>query len=176
MLMFIEYGQNKQESVAAAKLAMALTIRFPSRTVDYFSVKFPQIISAATPDGIIHNRNVLFCSLAAVYAAKYGVPSIALGFTAPVEKEGLPTLEFTDTSPEFVLTMNGLFSLPDGRVIAVTAPLIQTTKDEIYAELFEAELLTKTWSCYSLDSKEPCGECHACRMRLAYNANVVDLA
>ncbi len=148
------YGQNHKKELAFAKL------HSQRLNVPYTEISIPQLRGSSLTDGsgsfIVPNRNAIFLSIAANFAAAAGADSITIGVNKTDE-----TL-FPDCRMAFIQTFNNMLTT-SGVPVEVCAPFIDKSKAWIAA--LAAELKVKrneTWSCYA-GGMEPCGVCVACQ-------------
>lgn len=164
VLVFVYYGQNPAEQRAAYALFRWLQQSHPDRAISYSVFQLPDVTGYIGFNGIFPNRNILFCSIA---AALFAADEIVVGFTGPSPATGIESIDFFDATAEFLLSLNSLFKTVDGKSVRVSAPLIDMHKREILAEAATLGILDMAWSCYSKHATSPCGECAACRLRIA---------
>src|SRR5262245_51735474 len=113
-----------------------------------------------TPDEDVYleGRNIILISKAAVLAARFEIPRIALGPLA-----GNP---FPDATPDFFATMQRALSLGLDRRIDIATPLTGFHKDRVVQ--LGAELgvpLELSMSCMNPQGDRHCDKCSKCRER-----------
>lgn len=110
-------------------------------------------------------RNTIFLAFALSYAEAVGAEEIYIGVNS-VDYSG-----YVDCRPVFIRKFNELAKLATvaggrGKGIKIKTPLLYLTKKEIVKLGRKLNLPWKyTWSCY-IGSKEACGLCDSCRLRL----------
>lgn len=144
-----DYGQpHKIELERAAKVAA------------YYKAPFETISLPAMPkvnDVVFAGRNMVFASVAIAIAQARDHKSVRVGCNAS------DRLRFPDCHPSFWHHINEAASAYSVRV---TAPLIRMSKTEIAVRARQLNVpIELTWSCYSPQNSEPCGECLACKTR-----------
>ncbi len=108
-------------------------------------------------DVVFAGRNFVFAAIAIATAQARGFDRIAVGCNASDWER------FPDCRPEF---WRRLTDCAGAYGVAVATPLIYLSKRDVVEQ---ARLLgvpvENTWSCYSPQDDEPCGECLACTTR-----------
>lgn len=107
-------------------------------------------------------RNAVFATLAASNAGvlfdKDCQFDILIGLIKPEDGD----FEASDTSPEFVSSMNALLDVTTYGHCRVVAPFVQMPKDKVILEGIELEVpFELTYSCYQ-SGQVPCGKCGGC--------------
>lgn len=175
-----EYGQRHQvELKAAARVANffnALShqiIKIDLGTIGGSAltdskIDVPKAVTAGIPVTYVPARNTVFLSLALGYAEVLGVYDLFIGVNA-VDYSGYP-----DCRPEYIAAFQAMADLAtregvEGRPIKIHAPLIDLSKAQIIRTGLDAGVdYSLTVSCYAPDATgRACGECDACRLRLA---------
>ena len=116
------------------------------------------------PTTYVPARNSIFLAVALGVAEARDLDAAWIGVNA-VDYSGYP-----DCRPEFIeafrrVAATGQRRGVEGDPIAIRAPLIDRTKEEIVRIGTELGApLHLTWSCY-LGGERPCGGCDACRLR-----------
>ena len=172
------YGQRTEarELEAARAVAGALEVaQFLPLTVDLFrkiggsaltdsAVAVPvglEEIGGEVPVTYVPFRNAHFLSAAVSWAEVLGAGSVFIG-AVEQDSSGYP-----DCRPSYYEAFQQLIrtGTRDGD-ITVETPLIRMRKHEIVRLGFELHApLDVTWSCYQ-GTREACGECDSCRLRL----------
>lgn len=130
-------------------------------------------MAAGIPLTYVPARNTIFLSYALAGAEVLGALDIFIGVNA-LDHAGYP-----DCRPEFIHAFEMLANLAtkagvEGRAIKIHAPLVQMSKTQILRTGLGLGVdYSKTSSCYDPGSDGlACGECDACRLRLAAFAEV----
>lgn len=116
-------------------------------------------------------RNTIFLSFALAYAEAISAKRVYIGVNS-LDYSGYP-----DCRPDYIQAMQAVFQLGtrqgrEGEAIQIQTPLISLKKTEIIQLGNRLGVpWEKTWSCYAQAKSETmpvaCGECDACRLRLA---------
>ena len=142
--LFIDYGQAaaQSENMAVARLSSHLGVSY--RRVRYDGSKFGS--------GEIRGRNAYLLHTALMeFPGQSGV--VVLGIHAGTGYE--------DCSPEFVDVMRCSFELHTGGAIAVVAPFLHWTKQEVYGLAARLGVpFEETYSCEAANI--PCNRCRSC--------------
>ncbi len=102
-------------------------------------------------------RNIMLLSKGAVYAARVGVPAIAIG---PLQ--GNP---FPDASPRFFRALSKALAEGLDFPIRIEAPFLRLSKEEVIRRSPDIPLHL-SFSCSSPLGRKPCGRCAKCRERI----------
>lgn len=177
-----DYGQKHRIELDSARKICEMA------GVDFDLVKIPEILRSSSPlidlnqeldkyDSIgefaagvqptfVPGRNILFLTIAANIAVRYGAKHIVLG-VCEADFAG-----YYDCRNDFIKAMQvalnqGLFGTDEG--IEIHTPLMNLTKAEtvkLAADLGEdcLEALSYSHTCYD-GVFPPCGHCHACLLR-----------
>lgn len=118
------------------------------------------------PATYVPNRNMIFLALAAAYAETNGVSDIFYG----AQRHDI--YGYWDTTPQFLASLNEVYSLNRKTPIQIQAPFVQFSKADILRLGLEMDVdYAQTWSCY--EGKEAaCGRCPTCAERLQAFAEV----
>ncbi|WP_145555748.1 7-cyano-7-deazaguanine synthase QueC [Yersinia canariae] len=130
------------------------------------------------PSTFVPGRNILFLTLAAIYAYQVQAQAVITG-VCETDFSGYP-----DCRDEFVKALNQAIDLGIGRDIAFITPLMRLDKAETWALADYYQQLDRvrhdTLTCYNGILGEGCGQCAACHLRakglefyLANKANVL---
>lgn len=119
--------------------------------------------TSALPSTFVPGRNILFLTLAAIYAYQVGAATVITG-VCETDFSGYP-----DCRDEFVRTLNHALNLGMARDIDIATPLMWLNKAETWAladyyqqlDLVRQETLT----CYNGIKGDGCGQCAACHLR-----------
>lgn len=144
-----DYGQpHKIELERAAEIAR------------HYLVPFKVVSVPAMPkvnDVVFAGRNLVLASIAIAQAQACGFDRIAVGCNASDWQR------FPDCRPEF---WRNLERCAEMYGVGVIAPLIHASKRDVVETARKLKVpIEMTWSCYSPQGDEPCGECLACTTR-----------
>ena len=142
--LFVDYGQPAVEAEGEAVAKICSSLRTPWRRVRYKGTRFGA--------GEIRGRNAFLLHTALVeFPSSSGV--VALGIHAGTG--------YADCSPEFMEIMERSYEFHTGGAIAVTAPFLHWTKQDVYDLATKLNVPTaQTYSCEA--SNLPCGRCRSC--------------
>lgn len=119
--------------------------------------------SSELPSTFVPGRNILFLTLAAIYAYQVEAESVITG-VCETDFSGYP-----DCRDEFVKALNHAVSLGMARDIRFDTPLMWLNKAETWALADYWHHLdtvrTQTLTCYNGIQGDGCGECAACHLR-----------
>jgi 7-cyano-7-deazaguanine synthase len=172
-----DYGQRHREEIETARrLAGALGIA--AHKVMDVTLLNELAVSALTRDDIpvscelqdnglpntfVPGRNILFLTLASIYAYQVGAESVITG-VCETDFSGYP-----DCRDEFVKALNQAVSLGLGRGIRFDTPLMWLDKAETWALADHYGHLEtvrqQTLTCYNGIAGDGCGACPACELR-----------
>ncbi|BET95781.1 7-cyano-7-deazaguanine synthase QueC [Xenorhabdus taiwanensis] len=115
------------------------------------------------PSTFVPGRNILFLTLAAIYAYQVEAEAVITG-VCETDFSGYP-----DCRDEFVKALNKAVSLGIARNIRFETPLMWLNKAETWALADYYQKLdfvrNKTLTCYNGIQGDGCGECAACHLR-----------
>ena len=115
------------------------------------------------PNTFVPGRNVLFLTLASIYAYQVEAQSVIIG-VSQVDFSNYP-----DCRDEFIHALNVAITLGIGRNISFKTPLINLSKAETWALAdYYQELDTiryNTLTCYNGIKGDGCSDCAACHLR-----------
>lgn len=115
------------------------------------------------PNTFVPGRNILFLTLAGIYAYQVGAECIITG-VCETDFSGYP-----DCRDEFVKALNRALVLGMDRPLEIRTPLMWLNKAETWAladHYGQLELVRKrTLTCYNGIPGEGCGQCPACQLR-----------
>jgi 7-cyano-7-deazaguanine synthase len=174
-----DYGQrHKLEIEVAQKLALKLGVKAhkimdvgllnqlaaSSLTRDDIEVSH-QLQENGLPNSFVPGRNILFLTLAGIYAYQVGAETIITG-VCETDFSGYP-----DCRDEFVKALNHALVLGMEKNFAIKTPLMWLNKAETWAmadhlnalDLIKQETLT----CYNGMIGDGCGTCPSCQLRQA---------
>ncbi|WP_391595555.1 7-cyano-7-deazaguanine synthase QueC [Yersinia massiliensis] len=117
----------------------------------------------AIPSTFVPGRNILFLTLAAIYAYQVQAQAVITG-VCETDFSGYP-----DCRDEFVKALNQAINLGIGRNIDFITPLMWLDKAETWAlaDYYQRLDLVRsaTLTCYNGIQGDGCGECAACHLR-----------
>ena len=115
------------------------------------------------PNSFVPGRNILFLTLAGIYAYQIGAQSVITG-VCETDFSGYP-----DCRDEFVKAMNSALVKGMDMSLEIKTPLMWLNKAETWAladQLGSLELVRKnTLTCYNGIIGSGCGNCPACELR-----------
>ncbi|PMH44914.1 7-cyano-7-deazaguanine synthase QueC [Vibrio sp. 10N.286.49.B3] len=115
------------------------------------------------PNSFVPGRNILFLTLAGIYAYQIGAQSVITG-VCETDFSGYP-----DCRNDFVETMNSALVKGMDRTFTIETPLMWLNKAETWAlaDQYNALELVKeqTLTCYNGIIGSGCGDCPACELR-----------
>ncbi len=115
------------------------------------------------PNTFVPGRNILFLTLAAIYAYQVGADTVITG-VCETDFSGYP-----DCRDEFVKALNHAVKLGMERDVKFETPLMWLNKAETWALADKISRLDyvrqKTLTCYNGVIGDGCGECPACKLR-----------
>lgn len=173
-----DYGQRHREEITIARdLALKLGVIHKIMDVGLLNeltvssltrsnIHIPVYNSDAgsdIPNTFVPGRNILFLTLASIYAYQIEASTIITG-VCDTDFSGYP-----DCRNEFVLSLNNALSLGLGRTIDIETPLMNLNKAETWAmadHFNEFELIKNhTLTCYNGIKGSGCGNCPSCFLR-----------
>lgn len=173
------YGQRHKEEIEVAQKVSQLLgatahkvldvsllneLAISSLTRDNIPVPdFKESEESDIPSTFVPGRNILFLTLAAIYAYQIGAESVITG-VCETDFSGYP-----DCRDEFVKALNHAVSLGIARDIKFITPLMWLDKAETWALADYYKKLDfvrhETLTCYNGIQGDGCGECAACHLR-----------
>lgn len=115
------------------------------------------------PDTFVPGRNILFLTLASIYAYQVGAEAVITG-VCETESSGYP-----DCGDEFVKVLNSAIHLGMDYKIRIETPLMRLNKAETWALADYHKQLDlirfHTLTCYNGIMGSGCGDCDACALR-----------
>ncbi|MGL5429247.1 MAG: 7-cyano-7-deazaguanine synthase QueC [Vibrio sp.] len=165
----IEVAQRlaKQLGVAAHKVmdvGLLNELAISSLTRDDIPVSH-QLQANGLPNSFVPGRNILFLTLAGIYAYQIGATTIITG-VCETDFSGYP-----DCRHEFVQAMNQALAKGMDLPLMIKTPLMWLNKAETWAladQLGALDLIRHhTLTCYNGLMGDGCGECPACQLRHA---------
>lgn len=174
-----DYGQRHREEIEVAKkLAASLKVvahkimdvtllnelAVSSLTRDEISVpSYAELKQGERPNTFVPGRNILFFTLAAIYAYQIEANTVIAG-TCETDFSNYP-----DCRDQFVKAFNHAAILGIDRQIDLVTPLMWLTKAETWALADSYQQLDfirqQTLTCYNGIQGDGCGDCPACRLR-----------
>ncbi|MFQ2404566.1 7-cyano-7-deazaguanine synthase QueC [Aeromonas caviae] len=172
-----DYGQRHRAEIDTARhLATALGIAahkvmdvtmlgelaISALTRDDIPVSF-ELQENGLPNTFVPGRNILFLTLAAIYAYQVGAEAVITG-VCETDFSGYP-----DCRDDFVKALNQAVSLGLDRPIRFETPLMWLDKAETWALADHYDHLDtvrhQTLTCYNGVQGDGCGACPACELR-----------
>lgn len=173
-----DYGQRHREEIDVAReLALSLGARahkvldvtmlselaVSSLTRDNIPVPAYDPEATGLPSTFVPGRNILFLTLASVYAYQVEAEAVITG-VCETDFSGYP-----DCRDEFVKALNHAITLGMARNIRFETPLMWLNKAETWALADYWQQLplvrNETLTCYNGIKGDGCGECAACHLR-----------
>lgn len=172
-----DYGQRHVQEIEVAR-QIAIDLGLAAHKVLDVGLLNELAVSALTRDAIpvsndlqenglpntfVPGRNILFLTLAAIYAYQVGANTVITG-VCETDFSGYP-----DCRDEFVKALNHAVNLGMERDVKFETPLMWLNKAETWALADKIGLLDyvrqKTLTCYNGVIGDGCGECPACKLR-----------
>ncbi|GAA5188578.1 7-cyano-7-deazaguanine synthase QueC [Ferrimonas gelatinilytica] len=172
-----DYGQRHAEEIAVAR-ELAKTLGVAAHKVLDVKLLNELAISALTRDSIpvanelmenglpntfVPGRNILFLTLAGIYAYQIGAQTVITG-VCETDYSGYP-----DCRNEFVKALERALELGMDRPLTLRTPLMWLDKAETWAlaDHYQALPLVRdqTLTCYNGIIGSGCGHCPACELR-----------
>lgn len=173
-----DYGQRHREEIEVAReLAQQLGARahkvldvtllnelaISSLTRDSIPVPAYDPDASGLPSTFVPGRNILFLTLAAIYAYQVEAEAVITG-VCETDFSGYP-----DCRDEFVKALNEAVKLGMARDVRFETPLMWLNKAETWALAAYWQQLPlvrqQTLTCYNGIKGDGCGECAACHLR-----------
>ncbi|TXZ73964.1 7-cyano-7-deazaguanine synthase QueC [Vibrio mimicus] len=165
----IEVAQKlaKQLGVAAHKVmdvGLLNELAISSLTRDDIPVSH-ELQANGLPNSFVPGRNILFLTLAGIYAYQIGATTVITG-VCETDFSGYP-----DCRNDFVQAMNQALTKGMDMSLTIRTPLMWLNKAETWAladQLGALDLIRhQTLTCYNGLIGDGCGECPACHLRKA---------
>ncbi|MGL5030491.1 MAG: 7-cyano-7-deazaguanine synthase QueC [Aeromonas sp.] len=172
-----DYGQRHRQEIDIAR-QLAATLGVAAHKVMDVTMLGELAVSALTRDDIlvsgelqdnglpntfVPGRNILFLTLAAIYAYQVGATVVITG-VCETDFSGYP-----DCRDEFVKALNQAVSLGLGRTIQFETPLMWLNKAQTWALADHyghlGTVRQHTLTCYNGIAGDGCGTCPACELR-----------
>ena len=173
-----DYGQRHREEIDVAReLSLSLGARahkvldvtmlselaVSSLTRDNIPVPAYDPDATGLPSTFVPGRNILFLTLASVYAYQVEAEAVITG-VCETDFSGYP-----DCRDEFVKALNHAITLGMARDVRFETPLMWLNKAETWALADYWQQLplvrNETLTCYNGIKGDGCGECAACHLR-----------
>ena len=171
-----DYGQRHRAEIAVAQqlskhfgvkihkvlnTSMLNELAISSLTRDHIPIT--KTTGNGVPETFVPGRNILFLTLASIYAYQVGAEAVITG-VSETESSGYP-----DCGDEFVKALNAAVQLGMDYTIRIEAPLMQLNKAETWALADyhgQFELIREmTLTCYNGIVGNGCGDCDSCYLR-----------
>lgn len=172
-----DYGQRHKAEIEVAQ-HLAAKLHIASHKVLNVGLLNELAISALTRDNIpvsnalmdnglpntfVPGRNILFLTLAGIYAYQIGAEAVITG-VCETDFSGYP-----DCRNDFVVALNKALTLGMDRPLQLVTPLMWLNKAETWAladHYGQLDLVRHhTLTCYNGIQGDGCGECPACKLR-----------
>ncbi len=172
-----DYGQrHKLEIEVAQSLAKQLGVKahkvmdvgllnelaISSLTRDDIPVSH-ELQANGLPNSFVPGRNILFLTLAGIYAYQIGAQTVITG-VCETDFSGYP-----DCRDAFVKAMNRALNLGMDRELEIKTPLMWLNKAQTWALADQCDALelvrTQTLTCYNGVIGDGCGACPSCNLR-----------
>ncbi|OQK52447.1 queuosine biosynthesis protein QueC [Vibrio vulnificus] len=163
----IEVAQNlaKELGVAAHKVmdvTLLNELAISSLTRDDIPVSH-ELQENGLPNSFVPGRNILFLTLAGIYAYQIGAETIITG-VCETDFSGYP-----DCRDDFVKAMNSALVKGMDKPLVIQTPLMWRNKAETWALADQNNALQlvreKTLTCYNGIIGDGCGDCPSCHLR-----------
>lgn len=164
----IEVAQqlSKKLGVTAHKVMDASLLNdlaISSLTRDNIPVPSANSADGGVPNTFVPGRNILFLTLASIYAYQVGAEAVITG-VCETDFSGYP-----DCRHEFVRSMNNAIELGMDYKLRIETPLMYLNKAETWALADHHKQLDlihdNTLTCYNGVKGSGCGDCDACSLR-----------
>ncbi|WP_028768815.1 7-cyano-7-deazaguanine synthase QueC [Shewanella fidelis] len=172
-----DYGQRHRQEIDIAK-ELASKLKLASHKVMDVTLLNELAISALTRDAIpvsnelmenglpntfVPGRNILFLTLAGIYAYQLGADTVITG-VCETDFSGYP-----DCRNDFVKAMQNALEQGMDKKLTISTPLMWLDKAETWALADKLESLSlvrhETLTCYNGFKGDGCGTCPACLLR-----------
>ncbi len=169
-----DYGQrHKAELKAAQTIAKKLGIKYEVIPLPFLSkltknaltdrtVKVKAGVKGRLPSTFVDGRNMVFLTIAAIYAKQHGIPNLVTG-VCQTDYSGYP-----DCRDAFIKSIEKTLRLAMEFPFKIHTPLMFLTKADtvrLMKRLGGLPLLKYTHTCYE-GARPACGKCPACKLRL----------
>ncbi|MBN1258749.1 7-cyano-7-deazaguanine synthase QueC [Candidatus Peregrinibacteria bacterium] len=169
-----DYGQrHKAELKAAETIAKRLRLRNKVIPLPFFSqitknaltdkkIKVKTGTKGKPPSTFVDGRNMVFLTVAAIYAKQLGIPNLVTG-VCQTDYSGYP-----DCRDAFIKSIEKTLRLAMEFPFKIHTPLMFLTKADsvrLMKKLGGLPLLKYTHTCYE-GVRPACGKCPACKLRL----------
>lgn len=167
-----DYGQrHKIEIKAAQKVAKKTNTHLRIQKINFFkefsknalthNIKITAGGKKQLPSTFVPGRNLIFLSVAAIYAKQLGVTDIITG-VCQTDYSGYP-----DCRNDFVKSLEKTLRLAMNHPFKIHTPLMWFTKGQtvkLMKRMERIDLYKYSHTCYE-GGKTPCGKCPACKLR-----------
>ncbi len=169
-----DYGQrHKIELKSAEKIAKITKTQLKITKIDLFkqlttnaltdkTIQIKKGTKSQLPSTFVDGRNLIFLSIAAIYAKTLGINEIITG-VCQTDYSGYP-----DCRDKFIKSLQKTLSLSMDFPFKIRTPLMWLTKKEtveLMQKLGKIDLLQYTHTCYE-GTYPACGKCPSCKLRL----------
>ncbi|UDG80052.1 7-cyano-7-deazaguanine synthase QueC [Candidatus Steffania adelgidicola] len=173
-----DYGQRHRAEISIAKdlsvqlgayeikvidVSLLNTLAVSSLTHDDIPIPDYQPLSESLSSTFVPGRNILFLTLAAIYAYQVQAKTIITG-VCETDFSGYP-----DCRNDFIKALNTAVNLGMARELQFTTPLMWLDKAEIWALADYYHQFNRvrqdTLTCYNGIKGDGCGQCSACHLR-----------
>lgn len=168
-----EYGQIHKIEIEAAKKIAKLT-KTPLKIIELnlfkdltksallnTKIKMTELKKNKLPSTFVPGRNLIFLSVAAIYAYQLGIENLVTG-VCQTDFSGYP-----DCRNTFIKSVEKTLELAMDKKFRIHTPLMWLTKSDtvkLIKKLGQLELLKYSHTCYK-GVRPPCGKCPACKLR-----------
>lgn len=168
-----EYGQIHKIEIEATK-KIAKTTKTPLKIIKLnlfkdltksallnTKIKMTELKKNKLPSTFVPGRNLIFLSIAAIYAYQLGIENLVTG-VCQTDFSGYP-----DCRNNFIKSAEKTLGFAMEKKFKIHTPLMWLTKSdtvELIKKLGQLELLKYSHTCYK-GLRPPCGKCPACKLR-----------
>lgn len=137
-----------------------IELSFAEKIAEHYGVQWDDLLIPIMPkinDIVFAGRNAVFASIAIAVAQARDFERVAFGCNASDWQH------FPDCRPEF---WRNIERCAEAYSIGVLTPLIYMSKRDVVEAARKLNVpIELTWSCYTPQGDQPCGECLACKTR-----------
>ena len=160
----IEVAQSLSKELGVMDVTLLNELAISSLTRDDIPVSH-ELQENGLPNSFVPGRNILFLTLAGIYAYQIGAETVITG-VCETDFSGYP-----DCRNDFVKAMNSALVQGMDKKLDIKTPLMWLNKAETWAladQYLALELVrNKTLTCYNGIIGDGCGDCPACELRKA---------